>query len=374
MRGFRLGSIFGLQIRIDYSWFILFFLILWTVSFIVFPAQVPEQTTGVYLVMGLIGTLLLFASLLAHEISHSLVAQAKGIPVEGITLFIFGGMAHTRMEAERPGDEFAIAGVGPLASVLIGALFLALAWVGTRLGWSPAVLVVARYLGIINIFLAVFNLLPGFPLDGGRLFRAIAWKATGSLHKATRWATNGGKIVGYFIMALGILQFFAGNVIGGVWFVFIGWFVRNAAEASFTQHVLRESLAGVRASDVMTAGLTTAPADMLLQEFVEEFILRGRHTAYPVEEAGKPVGMITLAQVKAVPRGEWSERRVADVMKPLGDDALVSPREPMSRVLERFGGVDSGRILVARDGELVGIITRADLARWIERAELLEKG
>jgi Zn-dependent protease/CBS domain-containing protein len=373
MRGFKLATIIGLEIRIDYSWFILFFLILWTFTFGVFPLQAPGLASGAYIAMGIIGTLLLFASLLAHEMAHSIVARAKGIPVEGITLFIFGGMAHTRMEAERPGDEFAIAGVGPLASVLIGGLFWLLALAGQQLGWSPAVVVVARYLAFINVVLAVFNLLPGFPLDGGRLFRALVWKATGSLHKATRWATNGGRFVGYFIMALGILSFFGGNIIGGLWFVFIGWFVRNAADASFTQHVLRESLAGVAARDVMTSDITSVPAAMSLQGFVEEFILRGRHTAYPVEQDGHPVGMITLANVKAVPREEWPHRRVADAMKAIPEQGFVSPKEPMSKVLERFGGADSGRLLVARDGELVGIITRADLARWLERAELLEE-
>ena len=373
MRGIRLGSVFGFEIRLDYSWFIIFFLILWTLTFGVFPAAAPDLAGSTYILMGGVATVLFFASLLAHEISHSRVARAKGIPVEGITLFIFGGMAHTRMEAEQPGDEFAIAGVGPLASFIIAALFLALHQLGLRLGWGPAVNEVNRYLGFINLVLAVFNLLPGFPLDGGRLFRAVAWKATGDLRKATRWATNGGKILGYLLMGLGLLQFFAGAAIGGLWLVFIGWFVRNAADMSFRQHVLRESLDGIAARDVMSPDPQAAPAGMSIRRFIEEYIIEGRHRAYPVVEDGRPVGIITLDRVKQVPKEKWDSHTLSDVMRPLDDDLVVSPDAPMTAVLDRFGRSDRGRILVARNGELRGIITRADLARWIERGELLER-
>jgi Zn-dependent protease/CBS domain-containing protein len=373
MGGFRLGSVFGFEIRIDYSWFIIFFLILWTFTFGVFPATVPGLDTAVYLAMGMSGTLLFFASLLAHELSHSLVARARGVPVEGITLFIFGGMAHTRMEAETPGDEFAIAGVGPLSSLAIGAGFGILAWAMAATGGSPAIVAVARYLAFINVALAVFNLLPGFPLDGGRLFRAAAWKYTGSLHRATRWSSNGGKIVGYLLMALGLLQFFAGALIGGLWFLFIGWFVRTAAQAGFRQHVLRESLEGVLAREVMTHTPQTVPSTMTLEDFVTTFILEGRHRAYPVMDGEHPSGLVTLDQVKQVPRDEWGLYTVGRVMRPVDDEAMVSPDERMTKVLERFGRADGGRVLVTRGGRLVGIITRSDLARWIERAEMLER-
>lgn len=372
MGGFRLGAVLGFEIRIDYSWFIIFFLILWTFTFGVFPATVPDHDFAVYLAMGIVGTLLFFASLLAHEISHSLVARSRDIPVEGITLFVFGGMAHTRMEAESPGDEFVIAGIGPLTSVVIGVAFGLLAWAVTLAGGPPAVAAVAQYLAFINVALAVFNLLPGFPLDGGRLFRAAAWKYTGSLHRATRWSSNGGKVVGYALMALGLLQVFAGGLIGGLWFLFIGWFVRTAAEAGFRQHLLRESLQNVPARAVMTPGPRTVPAGMTLEDFVQSFILEGRHRAYPVVEAERPAGLVTLDQVKRVPREEWALRTVGTVMRPVDEDAVVAPEEPMTRVLERFGRVDGGRILVVRGDRLEGIITRSDLSRWIERAEMLE--
>lgn len=372
MRGFRLGSVLGLDIRIDYSWFIIFFLILWTFTFGVFPTTVPGLDTGAYLLMGAVGTFLFFASLLAHEISHSVVARRRGVPVEGITLFVFGGMAHTRMEAESPGDEFVIAGVGPLSSLGIAVLFGLIGWAGAALGWSAGIVEVARYLALINAALAVFNLLPGFPLDGGRLFRAAAWRYTGDLRKATRWSSNGGKLVGYALMALGLVQIFAGALVGGLWFLFIGWFVRTAAEAGFRQHVLRESLEGITAGELMSDDPRTVGIGLNLEDFVEDFILAGRHRAYPVVEDDHLVGLVTLDQVKKVPREEWSRKTVGDVMRPADDEVVVAPGERMSNVLERLGGADEGRILVARDRRLEGIITRSDLARWIERAEMLE--
>lgn len=372
MRGIRLGSILGLEIRIDYSWFIIFLLILWTLSAGVFPEAAPDAGSRIHIAMGVAGTILFFASLLAHEISHSVVARGREIPVEGITLFIFGGMAHTRMEAEDPGDEFVIAGVGPVASLAIAGFFFLLEWAGRSVGLGAEYTAVASYLAIINVALAVFNLLPGFPLDGGRLFRAAAWKATGDLQKATRWATTGGKILGYVLMAFGLLQLFGGVGIGGLWLLFIGWFVRTAAESSFMQHVLRQTLEGVPVRQVMTPEPETVPADLSLEEFVEDRVLNGRHRAYPVEEGGKPVGLVILDQVKSVARAEWPDRNVGDVMTPADEEMVVRPDEDMASVLERLGGREGVRLLVVEDGTLVGIVTRGDLTRWIERAELLE--
>jgi Zn-dependent protease/CBS domain-containing protein len=372
MGGFRLGSVLGFEIRIDYSWFIIFFLILWTFSMGVFPAVYPGQPSGVYIAMGAAGTLLFFVSLLAHELAHSVVARRKGITVEGITLFIFGGMAHARMEFEEPGDEFVIAGVGPLSSFVIAVLFWVVSAVGTQQGWPVAVTGVAAYLAFINVALAVFNLLPGFPLDGGRLFRAAVWKFTGDMTRATRWASNGGKVVGYLLMAIGILNFFAGNLIGGLWMLLIGWFVRLAAEASFTQHRMRESFRGVRARDMMTPEPVTVSPDLSVQEFVEEHVFRGRHQSYPVVADGEALGLITLERVKRVPREEWPNRTVGDAMVAVANGLVVPPEEEMVSVLEKLAESGVRRVLVARDGELVGIISQSDIARWMERIGMME--
>lgn len=372
MGGFRLGSVLGFEIRIDYSWFVIFFLVLWSFSAGVFPAQYPELSSATYIAMGTIGTLLFFASLLAHELSHSVVARMKGIPVEGITLFIFGGMARTSMESETPEDELAIAGVGPLASLVIAALFGGLWWVGERLGWSPAVTGVSMYLGYLNVILAVFNLLPGFPLDGGRLFRGVVWKITGDLTKATRWASNGGKLLGYLLMGLGILQTFAGAVLGGLWMLFIGWFLRGAAEASYTQHILQRLLEGIRADTVMTPDPETVAPDISLRRLVEEGFLRRRYQSFPVVRDGHLLGLITLKQVKDIPRADWDERTAGDTMTPVEDGIVVEPATRMTEVLKTMQENGTQRLLVASGNRLEGIISSTDIAGWVQRSQELE--
>jgi Zn-dependent protease/predicted transcriptional regulator len=372
MGGFRLGSVLGFEIRIDYSWFIIFFLILWTFGFAVFPAMYPGEEPATYIGMAGVGTLLFFASLLAHELSHSVVARRKGVPVSGITLFVFGGMAHTSMEFEEPGDEFQIAGIGPVSSLVIAGLFYLLAMIAQAAGAGVAIVGVASYLAIINVFLAIFNLLPGFPLDGGRLFRAAVWKYTGDLRRATRYATTGGKIVGYLLIGLGLLNFFAGAIIGGLWLVFIGWFMRSAAEASYVQMILRRSLEQVRVRDAMTPDPYTVPGSITVQEFVDEHLFRGRHHGYPVVDEGRAVGIVTLERIKRVPKEEWDRRTVAEAMAAAEDGVVVTPEEPMDRVLDRLNASETGRLLVSEGDQVVGILTRSDIARWLERMRLTE--
>jgi Zn-dependent protease len=373
MGGFRLGSVLGMEIRIDYSWFVIFFLILWTLTLNVFPASYPGMADSTYAVMGLTATLLFFSSIVVHELSHSVVAQARGIPVAGITLFIFGGMAHTRMESETPGDEFAIAVAGPIASFAIAAFFWMVAWLGQQAGWPMAVIGVATYLAFINLVLAIFNLFPGFPLDGGRIFRSAVWKYTGSLRRATRYAAAGGKLFGALLIVLGLLNLFAGNLIGGMWFILIGWFLRMAAGASYAHHILRRTLQGVRVGDAMTPDPQTVTPDLPIRQFVEDFVFDGRHHSYPVVADGRPLGIITLDRIKGIPRQEWEDRNVADAMLPAADDALVQAEEPMQDVMEKLMGSKISRVLVMQNGELVGILTHTDIARWLQRAQLLEQ-
>jgi Zn-dependent protease/CBS domain-containing protein len=368
MRGFRLGRVLGFEIRIDSSWFILFALILWTFSYVAFPRQVPGLATGTYLVMGLTGALLFFVSLLAHEISHSLVARAKNIPVEGITLFLFGGMAHTRMEAETPGDEFLIAGAGPVMSVAIAFLLGGAWWAGVQLGWHPGVLAVLQYISLLNMVLAIFNLLPGFPLDGGRLFRAIVWKATGDVNRATRVASLGGRWLAYLLIAFGLLSAFGGNVLGGMWMVFIGWFLRNAAISSYQQHMVLSMLSGVRARQAMTPDPDTVPADATVRELIEEYFMRRRYAAYPVMENGRAVGLVTLNATRAVPRDDWDMLTARELMVPADAALVVRPEEPMLTVLDRLKASPTRRLMVMKDGDLVGIITTGDVGSWLERA------
>jgi Zn-dependent protease/CBS domain-containing protein len=371
MPGLRLGSVLGFEIRIDYSWFVIAFLVLWSLSAGVFPDRLAGLSPAAYFVMGTLGTLLFFASLLAHELSHSVVARTRGVEVAGITLFVFGGMAHTKGEAENPDDELAIAGVGPLCSLVLAAVFWLAVRLGGALGWPEPVLVVGEYLALINLILALFNLLPGFPLDGGRLFRALVWRHTGDLTVATRWATRGGKALGYGLMGLGGLQTLMGGVVGGLWMVFIGWFLRTAALTSFEQHLLSGVLTSLTAERIMTRDPSTVEPDMTLQELVETRLLREPHQGYPVLQGREVLGLVTLGHVRAVPRDRWPDTRVRDVMTP-GAEVTLPPGANLQDVLSSMSGSGTQRVLVVDPEEgLVGVISASDVSRWLQKERAL---
>jgi Zn-dependent protease/CBS domain-containing protein len=371
MTGFRLGSIGGFEIRVDFSWLLIFFLILWTLTVDLFPANAPGLARGTYLLMGVTGAVLFFVSLLLHELSHSVAARGKGIPVEGITLFIFGGVSRTRMDAETPGDEFQIAVVGPLMSLALAALFSLLWYLGQNAGWSPAINTVSAYLAWINTLLAVFNLLPGFPLDGGRLFRSIVWKFTGSIRKATRVASIGGRLLGFGLILWGFWQLFSPlpNFIGGLWLVLIGWFLNNAAQASYQDLLVRTMLEGSQVREVMTLNPETVPADLNLQTLMDQYFFNRNYQSFPVVEGDRPIGMVTLNQVKQVPQDQWSARTVKDIMRPIEQGIAVSPQEDMANVLTKMQETQSRRLLVTRNGFLEGILSVTDLANWLQRKQ-----
>ncbi len=373
MHGIRMGRILGFEIRLDYSWFVILFLVLWSFSAGVFPAQVPGLSAGAYFAMGAIGAILFFVSLLAHELSHSVVARRKGIEVEGITLFLFGGVARTRAEAKSPGDEFWIAIVGPLMSLAIGAVLLALAVAGAATGTHPAIIAVLQYIALLNIVLAVFNMLPGFPLDGGRVLRSIVWKITGDMRRATKVASGGGQWIGYLLIAFGVWQVLGGNVVGGLWLGFIGWFLRNAAVMGLRQHVLHEALEEATARQILTPVPETVPPDITLEELTDRHFMRRRFVAFPVAVDGTPLGLITLHQVKDVPRADWPIRTARDAMTPVGDAIVVAPDDPLTRVMEKLRSSPARRLLVVRNGELEGIITASDIASWIGKVRVMSE-
>lgn len=371
MRGFKLGSILGFEIRVDLSWLLIFFLVLWTLTANLFPANYPGLSESTYIIMGVTGTILFFVSLVIHELSHSVVARAKSIPVEGITLFAFGGVSRTRMDAESPGDEFQIAGIGPLTSLILAGVSALVWYLGRNAGLGVAVLGVAAYLAWINTLLAVFNLLPGFPLDGGRLFRSIVWKFTNNLKTATRVASIGGRVLGYGLIFFGFWQLFSPgpNLIGGLWLVLIGWFLNNAAEASYQDLVVRMALEGLRVRDVMTLEPETIPSSLNLQEFVDQYFFNRNYQSFPVIEDEKPIGMVTLRQIKQVPRDEWGQRTVKDIMTPT-ENITVRPEQDMEAVMEKMQDSQSRRMLVLKDGNLEGILSVTDIANWLQRRRL----
>lgn len=372
MRDFRLARILGFEVRIDASWFVIFFLVLWSFSVAVFPARVGGLSGSVYFALGLIGSLLFFATLLAHELAHSIVARAKGIVVEGITLFVFGGVARTRSEARTPGDEFVIAGVGPLASVLIAIALFGLAVGGNSLGLGIASVVLLEYIAMLNLALAIFNLLPGFPLDGGRMFRAIMWKVTGSMRRATRIATRGGRWIGYGLIALGIWSALRGAMVGGLWLALIGWFLRNAAIATEREQLAHELLEGVRADRVMTFTPFAVRSDASLDRFFEEMVRTSRTLVFPVVKEDAVAGIVSVRALERMTRDRWATTSVGDIMTPVTTEQIVSVDDEMPHVLERVRASPSHQVVVVDRGHIAGVITPSEIAAWLERARQLE--
>jgi len=315
---------------------------------------------------------LFFASVLLHELAHSAMARARGIEVEGITLFIFGGMARIRSEATNPKDEFLITIVGPLSSALIGALLLVFALVGNSLGLHRAFIDVAAYLAILNFILAVFNLIPGFPLDGGRLLRSLVWHVTKDVRKATRIAALTGQGFGYVMIGFGILSMFRGFLVSGIWLIFIGWFLSQAAEASYRQLIMRRILQGVQVKEAMTRNPETVSADVTLRDRVDNYFRGRRYSAFPVvDSTGKPKGLITLRQVKEIERDKWPTTQVSSVMTRICEAVTVRPQDSLAQVLGKLEKAGVGRALVVADGRLEGLISNADVAAWLDRYQQL---
>jgi len=370
--GVRIARLFGFEVRLDLSWFVVFLLVLWTFAQAVFPERNPGLSTAVYIAMAWAGAILFFLSVLLHELAHSAMARARGIQVEGITLFIFGGMARIRSEASNPKDEFLITVVGPLSSAAIGLVLLGFARAAQALGLPEAVSGVTSWLAFLNFVLAAFNLIPGFPLDGGRLFRSLVWQLTQDLRKATRWASLSGRSFGLLLVGLGVVYLFGGFLVNGMWFIFIGWFLHQAAESSYRQLILRRILEGVRAREAMTRNPETVNPDLALRDLVDEYFLRRRYNSFPVEDStGRLLGLITLTQVKQIERDRWPTTRVNDVMTQVCDAVTVRPEDTLADVLSKLEGAGVGRALVVTDGRLEGVISRADVAQWLDRYQKL---
>jgi Zn-dependent protease/CBS domain-containing protein len=366
----RVGRVAGIEVRIDSSWAVIALLITYSM-YLRASVLYPELSGGGAVGLGIGATVLFFGSVLVHELAHALVAQARGIRVQDITLFLFGGATRAKVDSRGPGDEFLIALVGPLTSGLLAGLFGLVAGLGSDL-LSRALAGTFGYLAWTNLLLAAFNLVPGFPLDGGRLLRSAIWKATGSLARATRIASVSGQGVGWLLLAAGVAWLLAGDLAGGIWFAFIGWFLVQAARSSYQELQLQQLLRGVEAEDVMAADLRRIPPELSLQEAVDDYFMRYDHGAFPVEEQGRTVGLLTLRGVRRVPRDQWPTHRVRDHMVPLSDQVVVAPDARMDGVVGKLQDGEAGRVLVVEDGEVVGIITPSDLTRWLRRWRTLD--
>lgn len=359
-QAWKLGSVGGVEIRIDPSWSVAAFLVGYT-FFVQFSQRLPEDPPAVSAVVAAGTTVVFFACLLVHELSHAWVAIGRGVEVRGITLFLFGGSTHARLDTAGARDELVIAVVGPLSSLGLAGIW----WVVAQGAGTGVVALACGRLGWINLALAVFNLVPGFPLDGGRILRAVAWKTTGDRERATRTAAAAGQTTGHVLVALGVVEVLAGGLVGGLWFMAIGWFLGQSARAAVFEIEVKRRLADVTAADIMSTHPVDLPAGLTLRRAVDDFFLRRDYNAYPVTAGRRPVGMLTLRTVRRVPVSEWPVTTVGDVMERLDECAVVDPDTPIDDVFDELTSGSARRVLVIDHGALVGLITPRDLTRWI---------
>jgi Zn-dependent protease/CBS domain-containing protein len=371
-RSVPLFRLFGFQVKADASWLILALLITWSLARGVFPASYPGLAPETYWWMGVLGAIGLFASIVFHELAHSLVARRYGMPMRGITLFIFGGVAEMTDEPPTAKAEGMMAIAGPISSYLLALVCYVLARLGAAAGAPEPVTGVIGYLALINVVLATFNLIPGFPLDGGRVLRAVLWAWRDNLRWATRTASRIGAGFGIALVVLGALNVVTGNFVGGLWYFLIGMFLWGAARAHYQQLLTRQALQGEPVSRFMKRDLVTVPPSLSLRELVESYVYAFHHKMYPVVEDGRLVGCITTRQVKEVPREEWERRTVGELMGRCSDDNTVAPGTDVMDALRAMNRSGSSRLMVVEGGRLVGIIALKDLLQFVALKTELE--
>lgn len=389
--GFRLGRFFGVELVADWSLLIIFTLILVNLGAGLFPFWHPEWGPLLNWTMAFAASVLFFASVAVHELSHALVARANDIPVRRITLFVFGGMAHMEREPPSPKSELLMAAVGPLTSLAIGVLATL---AGSALVAGPIeqyaadpegmvrsmgpVATLLLWLGPINVLLGLFNLVPGFPLDGGRVLRSLLWWGTGDLERATRWASLVGRGFAWLLMGAGVsmilgvrIPLLGSGLLPGLWLLLIGWFLNNAARASYQQLLVHNALEDVLVADVMRPSAEVVPPELPVDQLVRDYFLASDTQAFPVVGAGGELfGLVELGQVRGVPRGQWAETRVGDIMKPATELHVATPDEDMAHVLPYLA--DQEQVPVVDHGVVAGVLRRQDLMRWLAlRADLI---
>ncbi|RJX25988.1 MAG: CBS domain-containing protein [Dethiobacter sp.] len=364
---FKLTKLFGIDLEINISWLLVFALFSFTLAQQFFPSRVEGLGLSTYWSMGITTTIFIFASVIIHELAHSLMAIKNGIPIKKITLFIFGGVAQMEKEPEQPGVELKIALVGPAASLVLSLLsWIIFLLLPGELAMSHVIWFLAR----INFIVGTINLIPAFPLDGGRVLRAVLWKLIKSMLRATKIAVVIGNIFAFFAIALGFFMLFRYTFIWGLWYIFLGWMLYQAGQASYVQLVFHQSFKGVPVSRVMSPDVHTVSPGLTLVKLVEEFY-RYKFGAFPVVENGDLRGMVTFHQIREVPQEKWPATITAQIMTPEGKLFKVSPRQEAVEVMMKMAAENMGRILVVEDNKLVGILSRTDLMKLISMHLLL---
>jgi Zn-dependent protease/CBS domain-containing protein len=361
-----IGRIFGIPIDLDYSWFLIAILITWLLAVEYDPAALKGSTSGEYWLMGAVTAVLFFASIVVHELAHSVVALRYKVPVHRITLFIFGGVSQIAGEPPSAGAEFLIAIVGPLTSFVLAAIFY---FLQGSLASTGAAHAVAKYLALINFALGFFNLIPGFPLDGGRVFRAIVWGANKNFRRATLIAASTGRFFGFLFIVWGVWQALRGNLIDGLWIAFIGWFLESAAGAQVQQQMVQGLLAGHKVSEAMGGACPHAPGDTPLQKLVDEEVLTHGRRCFLVDRGDHAIGLLTLHNIKEVPRSSWATTTAAQAMIPIEKLSTIDPNAELWTALEKMGGNGINQMPVMRGNEMVGMLSRADIVNYLHTAQ-----
>jgi Zn-dependent protease/CBS domain-containing protein len=359
----RLGRIAGIEFGINWSWLVVFALIVWTLASGIFPSTNPGLSKGTHIAMAIVAALFFFLSILLHEFGHALQARREGIEIDGITLWLFGGVAQFKGSFRTAGSEFRVAIAGPLVSLLLGALFVLIALIN---GIPSAVDGVVSWLGYINLSLLVFNLIPAPPLDGGRVLHAALWRLRGDFVWATRVAANVGRAFGYLLIAGGIAMFIFQSSFSGAWLAFLGWFLLNAATAESRYLLTQQALNGLRVRDVMTPNPVVVGPETTLGQFMDDVMYSNRHTTYPVVDHGRPVGLLPFRCVANVPRSQWETRSVRDCLISLDQVPVLREDEQAVDALAELSQSSGGHALVLSNGNLAGIVSTSDLARALE--------
>lgn len=368
-RAFRVARIAGIDIEIHPSWLLILAFVSWSLSDSFFPSQYETWSTAAYWIAGVSSAVLLFVTVLIHEMAHALVARRRGLPVPRITLFIFGGMSHMSRQPATAGEEFQIAAAGPATSLVIAALTAGL---GLALReTSEKAEAILFYLAFVNLALGIFNILPGFPLDGGRVLRSIAWKRTGSFRKATRVASSVGEFFGYGLIIAGFFVLLAGGLLDGLWLAFIGWFLLGAARGEASNLQLEGVLKRLTARDVMQDEFPSVTPGTPVAEIVNDYMVGKGERAVMVANDGAVLGVITVSDVRRVPRDAWGQVPAQRIMTPRGNVVTVNAAQPAVEVLVLLGEKGLNQVPVLEDGRMVGLVTRRELLDRIQLAERL---
>ena len=364
----------GFTVYVDLSWLILAVLITWSLAKGLFPHYFPGFSTNIYWFMGIAGAIGLFISIIFHEFCHSIVAKQFGLTMQGITLFIFGGVAEMESEPENPKTEFLMAAAGPASSIFLGLILYFIYLAGQKIGWSGPFNDVLQYLMVINFILAGFNLIPAFPLDGGRIMRSILWGIKGDLRWATRIASYLGSSFGIFLVVLGVFSFIAGTFISGIWYLLIGIFIQSASQMSYKRVLLKNALGGEEIQRFMKTDPVTVPPSLSVDQLVNDYFYKYHYSIFPVANGDGLIGCITSKQVKELPKQEWEQYSVRDIMIHCSDENVIPPTTDALQALSLMNRTGNSRLMIVDNNKLLGVITLKDMLKLFEMKIDLETG